>query len=179
MKKLPTVSYSIIGKYRSELMGIAMLNVLVLHSLSWTGFSNPVWAANLLNIFGRLLFTEIFLFLSGYGLYYSLYKNGNIGAFYIKRAKRLVVPFWIMTFPFFVAWFLMMKYGFGGLIMRLSTLQFWFHGNYSGMWYIAISVFLYLCFPLIFRILHKRWGGGNAATLNLCRCHHRFVFSYS
>lgn len=43
MKQLPSISYHLLGKYRAELMGIAMLNVMVLHSLSWTGFGSPGW----------------------------------------------------------------------------------------------------------------------------------------
>ena len=156
---MPTVDYNIIGKYRSQLMGIAILNVLVLHSLGWTGFHHPAWAATALNTFGRLIFTEGFLFLSGYGLYYSLHKNSNLKVFFTKRVKRLLIPYWLMTLPFFMLWLLMGKYGMLGFAQRVSTLYFWFHGNYVGMWYISVSVLLYLCFPLIYTVLQRRRGG--------------------
>ena len=155
---MPTVDYNIIGKYRSQLMGIAILNVLVLHSLGWTEFHHPTWAATALNTFGRLIFTEGFLFLSGYGLYYSLHKNSNLKVFFTKRVKRLLIPYWLMTLPFFMLWLLMGKYGMLGFAQRVSTLYFWFHGNYVGMWYISVSVLLYLCFPLIYRVLQRRGG---------------------
>ena len=50
-------------------MGIAVLNVIILHSLSWTGLQSPKWIVSILGGFGRLVFTEGFLFLSGFGLY--------------------------------------------------------------------------------------------------------------
>ena len=78
-----SISYNIISKYRTELMGVAMINVLTLHILSWTQFSNPHWLSFLLSASGGLVFTEGFLFLSGYGLVYSIknryYICGGIG----------------------------------------------------------------------------------------------------
>lgn len=158
MRQLPSVSYSLIGKYRAELMGIAILNVLVLHSLSWTGFNSPGWGAILLTTFGRLVFTEGFLFLSGFGLYYSLHKSYDLRLFFTKRIQRLLIPYWLMSLPFFVIWLVGGRFGISGLLMRLSTLEFWFHGNYVGMWYISLSVLLYAFMPLMFRGI--RWWGG-------------------
>lgn len=160
MKQLPSISYSLLRKYRAELMGIAMLNVMVLHSLSWTGFNSPGWAASVLNIFGRLLFTEGFLFLSGFGLYYSLHKNYNLRLFFVKRFQRLLIPYWVMSLPFFMTWLIVGRFGVGGLLMRLTTLEFWFHGNYAGMWYISLSFLLYACMSLIFRLIHGIFLGG-------------------
>lgn len=139
-------------------MGIAILNVLVLHSLAWTGFVKPSWLYLLLLKFGSLIFTEGFLFLSGFGLYYSLKKRKGLKEFYLKRIQRLLIPYWIMVLPFFIIWYLMGKYGFGELILRLTTLQFWVAGNYSGMWYISVSVALYIITPLVFRAIDKRGG---------------------
>ncbi len=167
------MSYSLLAKYRKELMGIAILNVLVLHSLSWIQ-PTPSIVITALNTFGRLIFTEGFLFLSGYGLYYSLYKNSNLRDFYTKRVKRLMVPYWLMTLPFFIVYCQMGEYGLGTLMLRFLTLDFWIHGNYAGMWYVAISVLLYLIMPLIFRLLNLRWGVGlllSASTLLIIMIH--------
>lgn len=140
-------------------MGVAILNVLVLHSLSWSHFNSPGWVVMVLNTFGRLIFTEGFLLISGYGLYYSFHNNSDLRRFYIKRVKRLLIPYWLMTSPFFLVFCLLGKFSFCGLLLRFSTLEFWIHGNYSGMWYVAVSVLLYACMPLIFRLLQQKWGG--------------------
>ena len=158
MKRIPSVSYNYIANYRSELMGIAMLNVLVLHFISYTGFNHPIWASSILNIFGRLLFTEIFLFLSGFGIYYSFHKNSSIRSFYLKRTKRFLVPYWIMTLPFFVGWFISGEIDAVGVLTRFSTLEFWLNGYNTGRWYESVTVFLYLCFPIIYKCLQKRGG---------------------
>lgn len=156
--KLPSFEYGLIGKYRSQLMGIAILNVLLLHSMAWLDFN----ASNILlkgfSVICGILFTEGFLFLSGFGLYYSYHNNRNPKQFFCKRIQRMLIPYWIMTLPFFIAWMLVGFYGFPGLMLRFSTLEFWINGNYAGMWYISVSVFLYLCFPLIYRCLCERGG---------------------
>ncbi len=54
MKQLPKISYSLFGKYRAELMGIAILNVLLLHSNTWSKINSCGWAITILNVFGRL-----------------------------------------------------------------------------------------------------------------------------
>lgn len=153
------MKYSLFSRYRNELMGVAILNVLTLHFLSWTDLHNPTWLVGLLHSFGLLVFTEGFLFLSGFGLYYSFKKRPVQKDFYLKRIKRLLVPYWIISLPFFILWLCQGKYDFAGFLMRVTTLQFWFHGNYTGMWYISISVFLYLLFPVFYRIINWRsWG---------------------
>lgn len=152
------MNFSLIAKYRSEMMGIAILNVLVLHSLSWIN-PNPSFWVTALNTFGRLIFTEGFLFLSGFGLYYSLHRNYSLCSFYRKRVQRLMVPYWLMTLPFFIAYCIIGRYGLGTLFLRITTLDFWVHGNYAGMWYVAISAFLYACFPLIFNVLRRNGVG--------------------
>lgn len=152
------MKYSLISKYRDELMGIAILNVLVLHFLSWTKFSYPIWVHSVFSYFGSLIFTEGFLFLSGFGLFYSLNKKNNLKSFYIKRFQRLLVPYWIMVFPFFLAWCIFGKFDVGELFLRLTTLQFWFHGNFSGMWYISVSLVLYLMTPLICKVIKSGVG---------------------
>ncbi len=63
-----------------------------------------------------------------------------------------------MTLPFFVFWLLLGKYDIIGLLTRLTTIEFWIGGNYSGMWYIALSVLLYAFFPLIYIAINRRGG---------------------
>ena len=161
-KLIPSISLNVIGTYRAQLMGIAMLNVMMLHSLSWLSLNLP---KSVVFVMG-LLFTEGFLFLSGFGLYYSFYKNSNLKQFYGKRVQRLLIPYWIITTPFFVVQVTNGDYGYFGFIQRFFTIAFWTHGNYAGLWYISVSVLLYLCFPLIFRGLQKRYiGGGHYYTV--------------
>lgn len=152
------MDFSVFSKYRTELMGIAILNVMALHALSWTqAIEQPNIAVLALNTFGRLIFTEGFLFFSGLGIYYSLTKNSNIKRFYVRRLKRLIVPYVIIALPFFIYQSIGRQYGIDILMLKLTSLFFWVHGN-DGMWYISLSLVLYFSSPMIYRILTYRGG---------------------
>ena len=84
-----------ISKYRSELMGLAILGVMCGH------YMNHTYQNNLLFSIARIIHTPGFLFLSGFGLYYSFVNNSNLGSFYLKRLKRLYLPFLLISTLFF------------------------------------------------------------------------------
>ena len=150
---------SSISKYRSELMGIAILDVMVLHSLSWTEMQHPGWLVVILRTFGRLIFTEGFLFLSGFGLFYSCMKLAAVKPFYKRRFTRLMIPYLLIAGPFLIYYYLIGDIGLDVLLLKMSTIYFWFMGN-DGMWYISVSVLLYLLYPVLFRIVKWSWWGG-------------------
>ena len=142
---------NLFSRYRTELMGGAIIGVMLGHLMNHT--VQPFVFAQL----ARLLHTPAFLFLSGFGLYYSFCNNSSISSFYRKRVVRLYIPFLIIATPFFLLLLLFDECGilqFGGYI---TTLAFWYEGNYYAMWYIAISVLLYLIFPLLYHLLFNKY----------------------
>lgn len=140
-----------ISKCRSLLMGYAILGVLVGHIFAF-GDVETTNGVKLLNWFGGLVHTSGFLFLSGFGVCYSLHKNGNIVGFYRRRFYRFLLPFLIMAMPFFIIVCYVNGYGIIQYFAYISTAEFWINGNYHGMWYIAISLFLYVVTPPICKI---------------------------
>jgi fucose 4-O-acetylase-like acetyltransferase len=170
------IDYNLISKYRTELMGIAMLDVLILHFLSWSKLSSPQWLVLLLDNFGRLIFTEGFLFLSGFGLYYSFSKNASLSQFYHKRLNRLLIPYILISLPFFLREYCLGEFGVDILLLKLSTLYFWLYGN-DGMWYISLSVLLYAILPILYRGC-RRWVGVILLIL-LCVLGLVFLYKYA
>ena len=68
-QKVFPYDYSQISKYRDVLMGIGILGVMLSHYFRWSGLEGgPVALA--FKPFIGLVYTEGFLFLSGFGLYY-------------------------------------------------------------------------------------------------------------
>lgn len=135
-----------ISKCRNLLMGYAILGVLVGHIITF-GDVETTNGVKLLNWFDGLVHTPGFLFLSGFGVCYSLHKNGNIVGFYRRRFYRFLLPFLIMAMPFFIIVCYVNGYGIIQYFAYISTAEFWINGNYHGMWYIAISLFLYVVTP--------------------------------
>lgn len=132
-------------------MGIAILGVCLLHAFAWAGVDQTI-VAKIMAPIARIAFTEGFLFLSGFGLYYSFSRNSDIRTFYTKRVHRVLLPYMIMTTPFFIYGFMSGNSSLSKIILQSSTLYFWFCGN-DGMWYISMSMALYLIFPLAYRFM--------------------------
>lgn len=97
------------------------------------------------------------MFFSGFGLYYSFHNDCHIGRFYVKRIKRLLIPYVLIAMPFLMYHAMIGDYGIKIFLLKLSTFYFWLMGN-DGMWYISVSVLLYLVYPLLHNIL-KVCGG--------------------
>lgn len=137
-----------VSKCRNLLMGYAILGVLVGHIISFGdvesfGFINAIlWLSGLVHTAG-------FLFLSGFGVFYSLHKRECIWDFYKRRVKRFLLPFLLLALPFYVLVCYVNGYDLLQYLSYISTVEFWLHGNYHGMWYIAVSLLLYIITPPI------------------------------
>lgn len=144
-----------ISDYRQLLMGIGIFGVMFSH---WFGFQDIDTGTPFIisTIVVKLVFTEGFLFLSGFGLYYSFSADSDIYAFYKKRFLRLYVPFFLLSFPLYL-YFLFIREGYGvvDFVTQITTLYFWINGNYGGMWYVSLSIALYLIFPFLFYCIFK------------------------
>lgn len=139
--------------YRKELMGIAILGVMVNHWLGWVGITEGL-LYSILSSINNWIFTPGLLLLSGFGLYYSFSNNNNLLSFYKRRCVRLYVPFVLLSTPLYL-FFLYTRddYNIVTFFSQITTLYFWTNGNYGGMWYVAVSLVLYLLFPIFYRII--------------------------
>lgn len=132
-------------------MGIAILGVCLLHAFKWAGIGESL-IAHAVGPFARIAFTDGFLFLSGFGLYYSFRKNGDLRKFYTKRVNRVLLPYMIMGLPFFLLGLITGDISVSDFLLKFTSLYFWFYGN-DGMWYISMSLALYFIFPVAFKLL--------------------------
>ncbi len=130
-------------------MGVAALLIIICHAPS-RGVVMPEWLATILGNGG--IGCDIFLFLSGLGIYnsYSSYKSKGLSLlqWYYKRYIRIVLPVAFFIVP------LNIIYGgdsFGGFLLKLSGFSYLF--GKLALWYVSCSLFLYLITPLIHRPL--------------------------
>lgn len=149
---------SLLSKYRGAMMGVSILGVMIGHGLIWSNISESSLIMYL-RVICWLSFTQGFLFFSGLGLCYSLRNSSrSIRGFYKRRIKRLLIPFMLMTLPFYI-WYEFVETGRGisFFLLDWTSLYFWFYGN-NDMWYISISVLLYALFPLFYGMRVKLLG---------------------
>ena len=74
------MNLNLISRYRQELMGLAMLMV-VFHHLAIHGMNDAI---DFLHLNGGFV-VDVFLLLSGMGLYYSTRNGMALGRYFLKR----------------------------------------------------------------------------------------------
>ena len=113
---------------------------------------------------------DMFLMISGLGLYYSWKRNPDAGAFYRKRLTRVLVPYVAVALVGWI-WFDFV-HSDAGVVRFLADIAFvtFFTDGVKWFWYIAVCLICYVLFPLVFAVVD---GTRNVAaawvrTLALC-----------
>ena len=155
-----------ISLYRSHLMGIAMLMV-VFHHLP-VEINNPIFHYIKQNAgFG----VDVFLLLSGMGLYFSMSKDGStLKQYYVNRMIR-IFPIYVLV----IAGVMIVTGTFDWIkfFLQVTTIGWWTTGVCYD-WFIPTIVLLYLLFPLFYcnvlkhKGLRTVLGGGNCCRIDVC-----------
>lgn len=141
------MNLTLISKYRSELMGIAML-LVVWHHLP-ININIPIYDFLRINAgFG----VDIFLLLSGIGLYYSMSKESSLRNYYLKRFIR-IFPIWAIFI--LCLNFIKGNFDFTYLFLKISTIGWWTGSVGMDYWFIPNIVVLYIVYPLFHQVLQK------------------------
>lgn len=151
--RFQNVRLSDLSTYRTQLMGIAALMIIICHANTYHVLL-PNFLASLLR-WGNLG-VDIFLFLSGIGLYYSLNRRqlctrSDYISFYKRRFTRILIPYWMVYLPACIFFMIMGMYSFGDSLLCLSTIEYWlFH---RGAWFVSMILVLYLAAPVLYKTI--------------------------
>ena len=147
------ISWNILSKYRSELYGFSILWIILYHGIILKSMS---LSKELMVLTGFLKHgncgVEIFLFLSGISLYYSMKKEFNIKNFYIKRLKRIIIPFLLINGIYWFIICVVCKHDVSLFFRNITLFSFWVEGNKIA-WFIALIIPLYILYPLLFKYI--------------------------
>ena len=146
-----------VSTYRSELFGASILSVILYHY--FVLFNNTEASSKVLRIFAKLYNSaigstgvDIFIFLSGFGLYYSLSRGGKVSSFYRKRFFRVVFPYLICGLVYWgITDFIIFHQPFRKFLLDYSLLSFWISES-STFWYISFISLLYIIAPFVYRL---------------------------
>lgn len=149
-----------ISKYRNAIMGFAILWIMTYHS----GIAFPLHIALLSKVSSYIRSTgfggaDIFMFISGFGLYQSLSHNSSSVAFYKKRLLR-ILPFY---FPVLAVWLLLhlpeipMGNRIATVLLNFTGAAFWLNIPPSFNWYMPSIIVFYLITPVLFKFMGKSW----------------------
>lgn len=177
MKNLQTnqLNLGLFSKYRKELMGLATIFIIMCHSPIY-GVVMPFYVQKILGNLG--LGVDIFLFLSGMGMYNSYNanksKNKTIIYWFYKRYIRIVIPLIIISIPIFLYntssnpqkslnLYIIELSGFGSLF------------GYSPLWFIGCILVLYILTPLLNSVLNHQYKWIYVVLISLS-C---FIYAYT
>lgn len=144
--------FLLLHRYRGAVMGFAALWILVFHE--WLPvFGNYPKLAWIENFIQRIGFcgVDIFLFLSGIGMVYSIEKSERISVFYYKRIKRIVFPFLLVA---------LIRWRFDGwtaaeFLKNILGVNFFRVDIYTYLWFVPMIMIFYLLFPPYYRFFKK------------------------
>lgn len=101
--------WGLVSKYRSEIMGFACVWIMLSHYTNSWPDSVAFYILRRLFDYGNVG-VELFLLVSGIGLYYAYPRRSSLGQFYFKRYMRLLIPYVLIAVPFW-AWNDFVGYG--------------------------------------------------------------------
>ena len=155
--KKEKLTLSVVSQYRNELFGLSIIGIIIFHFCESTiGQKTGDGFYRFALLYDRIFSSsgvEIFLFLSGMGLFYSMKKNSNVLQFYSKRFRRVLIPYLIFGLVYWVIndFFLHQK-GFVDFISDFLLITVWTQGV-RRFWFISFILVLYVVFPLFFKLL--------------------------
>ncbi len=147
--------FLLLNRYRGALMGFAALWIYILHE--WQTISGEhlraLWVETFIKRIG-FCGVDIFLFLSGMGVVYSIAKSKNVFAFYGKRLKRIILPF------VFVALLYYRPYGWTPAVFwqNILCINFYSKSMYAYLWFVPAILTFYLFSPLYYHFFIKSSG---------------------
>ena len=145
-------AYQRISKYKAALMGLAILIVVYGHFFYYHSGLKDYQDLNITEWY-TIGSVDIFIFLSGFGIYRSLSKNDNPLQFMQRRLSRLLpsyLPFIVVFCGFMLFTDQMNKFQALG---NLTTFGWWSQMGSQFNWYIPALIGMYLFSPLFYHIL--------------------------
>ncbi|MFC5222514.1 acyltransferase family protein [Bifidobacterium leontopitheci] len=166
-------SFDLLSRYRGVLMGVQILLIMAFHytedlSNAAGRFDGP---AQLFYDYIGSSGVDMFLMISGLGLYYSWKRNPDARAFYRKRLTRVLVPYAVVAL---VGWiWLDFIHSHAGAVRFLADITFvtFFTDGVKWFWYIAVCLVCYALFPAVFAVVDnddRNVAGPWGRTLAMC-----------
>ena len=133
----------LINKYRQQLMGLAAIGVILVHSngvVAWPSIISFAFGCGGIGVY-------MFVFLSAIGLYLSLKqeKKSKKKEFYMHRFTRVLLPYLCISVTWYGVKYLIIEQNFVGFLWETSLLSYWF--EHKGAWFVAMLIPVYLIFP--------------------------------
>lgn len=142
-----------ISDCRSELMGLAMLWVMLFHAYQFHFQSALPEFFKSMGFFG----VDVFILLSGMGLGKSLLEKSQepLKSFYSRRFQRILPTYWLLVGPYSLLLVLAGRIPISTAAWNMTALHYWFHIPNSFNWYVPALLVFYLLAPFYVRLFTR------------------------
>ena len=151
--KIPDIELGNISRFRAEQMGAAMFFVILFHVALDRG--DPFYGLRRCGNVG----VDIFLFLSGVGLWFSWVKTPDVRRFYRRRLLRIVPTWLVVSTAFYLPDYLGARRFSRSIVDLIGDItinwDFWLHDELT-FWYVPAIMALYLVAPWYMRLVQRR-----------------------
>ena len=156
--KIPDIQLANISRYRGELMGLAMLFIVLFHVA--LPRSDAFFGLRRMGNIG----VDMFLFLSGVGLWFSWSRHADWRAFYRRRFMRIYPAWFVIASAYYIPDYLTHGGHSTSIIDLIGDItvnwDFWLHDELT-FWYVPATMMLYLLAPPYMTLIRRhpvyRW----------------------
>lgn len=145
---------STLSRQRSAVMGTMAILILLLHAKLPIPFV-PYEA--LINTRGNIA-VDVFCFLSGFGLAFSLEKTSGLGDFMARRLARILPPYYayllLRICVFFLFYSKTSQFPFFGFLMRLIPIGEWLNNQHPD-WFVSAILGYYVIAALLYPLMRR------------------------
>lgn len=144
---------SLISKYRSQLMGIAILWVMFFHLPLINVYSKIQFILSFKNMgYGGV---DMFMLLSGIGIFYSLNRDSSIKNFYKRRFIRIIPYYTPIVLLYSLFFYYQGNLSLGTVFLNVTTISFWISSKGLFDWYMPTILAFYLVSPFLVSLIKK------------------------
>ena len=161
-----------ISQARSVLFGIATLWIGLFHSdhLSLAPYTDSRFLIGAFHFFRSIgnVGVDMFLLLSGIGLFFSFSRDGRVLSFWKKRLLRVLPTAFLIATVYFSFRYVTGRYtsGFSEYFSRM-TFTYFFREGERVFWFISLILVLYLVFPVLYKVIERYRGPGTVGLVAL------------
>ena len=151
------LNFSSLSKYRNAIYGLCAIWIVFFHGSETFNINECEGIRMTLGLILRTgnCAVDVFMLLSGIGLYFSLSKKPKLSTFYWRRLTRIYLPYLILIVPYLIYTCIIAEQHIDRFFKTALAINYWLGDDEPiVLWYISAVIIFYLISPLLYRMVH-------------------------
>lgn len=144
-------SFGALSKHRNEIYGSSIFWIMLFHSYilgyTWEGILSIFNIGN--------MGCEVFIFMSGICLYYSMKTHKTYRSYLCRRLERVYLPVIVICSGFWIFNLCNRSISWQEFLLNFSALKFWITGDQQ-IWFVSFILIAYLLYPVLYAFVFRK-----------------------